>query len=76
MLPGLAIMFTSSCSNTSPAPSSIGTSDYNPLTLPPFLSPLELQNLCESANNMTKLENLATPHPQLYQQITHFQALD
>ena len=76
MLLGLVIMSTLSCSDTSPAPSSIGYSDYNPHTLPPFLSPLELQNLCECANNMTELEVLATPHPQLYQQITHFQALD
>ena len=76
MLLGLVIMSTLSCSDTSPAPSSIGYSDYNPHTLPPFLSPLELQNLCECANDMTEFEVLATPHPQLYQQITHFQALD
>ena len=76
MLPSPAIMSTLSYSDTSPAPSSIGTSDYNPHTLPPFLSPLELQNLCESADDVTELEILATPHPQLYQRITHFQALD
>ena len=69
-------MSTLSCSDASPAPSSIGAPDYDPLNLPPFLSPLELQNLCESADNVTELEILATPHPQLYRQITHFQALD
>ena len=66
-LPGQIIMSTSSYSDASPAPSSTGTSDHDPLTLPPFLSPLELQNLCESADNVTELEILATPHPQLYQ---------
>ena len=76
MLPGQATMSTSSCSDASPALSSTGTSDYDPLTLPPFLSPLELQNLCKSADDVTKLEILATPHPQLYQRIAHFQALD
>ena len=75
-LPGQVIMSTSSYSDASPAPSSTGTSDHDPLTLPPFLFPLELQNLCESANNVTELEILATPHPQLYQWIAHFQALD
>ena len=69
-------MSTSSCSDASPATSSIGTSEYNPHTLPPFLSPLKLQNLCESADNVTKLEILATPHPQLYWQIAHFHTLD
>ena len=73
---GLVTMSTSSCSDNSPAPFSIDSSDYDPHTLPPFLSLLELQNLCECADNVTKLEVLATPHSQLYWQITHFQALD
>ena len=69
-------MSTSSCSDNSPTLFSINNSDYDPYTLPPFPSPLELQNLCKCADNMTKLEVLATPHPQLYQWITHFQALN
>ena len=60
-------MSTSSCSDNSPTLSSINNSDYDPHTLPPFPSPLELQNLCKCADNVTKLEVLATPHPQLYQ---------
>ena len=42
----------------------------------PCLLSLELWNLCECADNVTKLEVLATPRPQLYQQIAHLQALD
>ena len=73
---GLVTMSTSSCSDNSPTPSPIDHSDYDPHTLPPFLSSLELWNLCECADNVTELEVLATPHPQLYWHIAHFQSLD
>ena len=69
-------MSTSSYSDNSFAPSPIDNSDYDPHTLPPFLSPFKLQNLCDTTDDITKLEVLANPHPQLYQWIAHFQSLN
>ena len=69
-------MSTSSYSEASHAPTPIDDSNYDPHALPSYLSPLELQNLCECMDNITELKILATPHPQLYQQIAHFQSLD
>ena len=60
-------MSTSSYSEVSCALTPIDNSDYDPHVLPSYLSPLELQNLCECMDDIINLEILATPHPQLYQ---------
>ena len=76
MLPGLTTMSVSSYSENSSIPAPINKSDYDPHSLPPYLSTLELQNLCEPSEDFTELEELCIPHPKLYHHLTHFQSLD
>ena len=69
-------MSVSSYSENSSIPAPINKSDYDPHSLPPYLSTLELQNLCEPSEDFTELEELCIPHPKLYHHLTHFQSLD
>ena len=50
--------------SSSPVPSN--SADFNPHTLPPYLSPLELHNLLETTNDVKELETLLSNHDNLY----------
>jgi len=60
--------------SSSPVPSI--SADFDPHTLPPHLSPLELRNLLETTNDVKELETLLSNHGDLYCQYAMFQSLD